>query len=181
MLGEDSGVQTMIEYPEIAANVGAKPRATVLETGRAVEVPELPQDAREWVDPCTLSLWVQDEVDALTSDRLGMAGGNIDPEAVRMFELLAFAYATNVLASYEIAAQCKSDPAFRFLSSGQTPFPEEITAFRRRHRGQLESLLTRVFAWVMSTRIGDVRPSLYLDLLQIARDRLDVARHLDEL
>jgi hypothetical protein len=142
---------------------------------------ELPPDVRQWVDPCTLTLWVEDEIDASQPAASKSRRESETERSSEMLPLLAFAYSSNVLQSDEITLACRTHPAFRFLCKGSPPFPHEITRFRRRHRAQLENLLTRVLARVLLSRTRVLNPALYPCLLRDAKDRLDSARHLDTL
>ncbi|HEY5911537.1 MAG TPA: transposase [Verrucomicrobiae bacterium] len=140
----------------------------------------LPSDAREWVDPCTLTFWVWDEVEAAGAVPTASGLQRREPATATMLTLLTFAYANNVLDSGEIHDACKSDPAFRFLCGGSPPFPEEITSFRRRHRLELQGLLARVFARLISRGNGAVNLTVCPCLWQEAQERLDIARQLDD-
>ncbi len=140
----------------------------------------LPRDAREWVDPCTLTFWVWDEVEAAGAAPTVSGPQRREPATATMLTLLTFAYANDVLDSGEIHDACKSDPAFRFLCDGSPPFPEEITSFRRHHRLELQGLLARLFARLISRGNGAVNLTLCPCLWQEAQERLDIARQLDD-
>lgn len=131
---------------------------------------DLSGDVRQWVDPCSLALLVSDEAEL---ESMGFAGEGRSRTA--MLRMLAFAYAANVLASEDISTAGHTDAALRWLGGGETPFANEVSGFRLRHRLELESLLTRVLA-----RVFDTWEVSYPDLLREAKDRLDIARHLDD-
>jgi CheY-like chemotaxis protein len=142
--------------------------------GIGVEI--TPRDARDHVDSGTLVLWVQEAAGSLDGPSLS---SQPDSSTTGMMELLTFAYACNVLASDEVRADCEMNPAFRFLCHGSPPFASEITIFRRRNRPQLESALARTLAGVMAHGQKHSLPATRPSLLGAARQRLDIARHLD--
>jgi hypothetical protein len=174
-------MEVTIEHPTIAPKKQAPPQVLQLERRERANTFVLPEDAREWVDPCTLILWVQEEVETLTSACETNSASRWAPGALGMLGLVTFAYASNVLASHEISSLCNSDPAFRFLSENQVPFPSELTVFRRHHRLELQTLLLRVLDRVINTRMLEPNSGTSARLALATRDRLDIARHLDNI
>ncbi len=148
---------------------------TATNSGSVAEIS--PRDARAHVDSGTLILWVQQEVGFLKTPAEGPRPHDNDAE--RLLPLLTFAYACYILEGEQIALACQLDAPFRFLCQGSPPFPAEIIAFRRRHRRQLElalaRTLTRVINQAASQSLACVEPAF----LELARQRLDISRHLD--
>jgi CheY-like chemotaxis protein len=129
-----------------------------------------PRDARQHVDSGTLSLWVQAEVEVLDVSV---------PSSRRMLQLLTYAYACNLLASSQLTVACGVDPVLRFFCDRSPPFASEITAFRRRHRVDLELALARTLARVITRGGNETSGHTHMNFLEVARERLDIARHLD--
>lgn len=134
---------------------------------------QLPEDVREWIDPCALALIVREETE------VGLWGTAAQLPGLDLSRILAYAYATGRLASDDISAACHDDPALRWLGRSQTPLAHELTSFRRRNRLQLENLLTRIFARVLDAKADASGGTRYPQLLNTAKTRLDIARHLD--
>ena len=136
-----------------------------------------PRDASEHVGTGKLTLWVQEQVGSLD----GCAPSSRHSSTVEMLQLLTFAYACNVLASDEITVACRANPALRFICNGPPPSAHEITNFRRRHRAELELTLAGTLAKVVTRGQDQESSGRHKNFTEVARQRLDIARHLDTL
>ncbi len=142
--------------------------------GFSVSLEKLPADAREKVDAVKVATWAREETRALTGAPRLVASES----STLMLQLLAFAYACNVLGSEQIMVACKTNPVFRSLCAGRPPFPPEISSFRRHHREELETVLAAILARVMQELTPATQVSLAA-LIESAQERMNIARHLD--
>ncbi len=147
---------------------------------------ELPANLRMWFCDAVIACWIEQELNSLEEDRPASRGSlwpDPDSDATRMLSVLVFGYASLVFGSDEIAAACRSDPAFRRLGHDQTFFPDELRSFRRHHRPILELVLAGVFIRAITRKFGLTSALLPIeleqDLRQHASERLDLARHMD--
>ncbi len=140
----------------------------------------MPTDLRLWACVPTILAWIEQEIYANTpgsslSDRCGHNTG--------LLRVLTFGYATQVFASEEIAGECRTNSLFQRLCGGGAPFGHELRTFRRRNRILLERVLRGVLMRAILHKFGLVAASvpaeLEEDLQQHARERLNIARHLD--
>ncbi len=138
---------------------------------------KLPPDARERVEPEVLADWVRAEVQAFTKSWENPP--TVSGRTAALLEVLAFAYACNLLASEQISLACNTDPALRLLCGVDPPFPAELASFRRRHRAELVKILAGTFARIMQEQRPEESPTSRSAMLESARERLDMARHLD--
>ncbi len=100
-----------------------------------------------------------------------------------MLSLLAFAFASQVFASEDIARACRREPVFYRLCHGCPPFAHELLRFRRHNRPALERALTRLFTRALLCKFGldseRLPAELQEDLRAHAAQRLTLARHMD--
>jgi hypothetical protein len=143
--------------------------------------PQFPRDLREWTDACTLMVWVDEAIQALSweADPVAAMAGSRPGTFLR---LLSFAYACGVYDADDIRRKCGSDTVFRMVSEDQAPFAEELATYRRRHRGFIAATLAHVLAQAIRDRLG-IAGSLTSDcnhsISDNAKERVNTARHLE--
>jgi hypothetical protein len=86
-----------------------------------------------------------------------------------------------MFSSQEITRNCGTDVWLQHCFGDAIPFRSELVSFRRRHRVGLEEVLLRILRSAVSSAGVDREESLELNQAAIleARERLDIARHLD--
>jgi hypothetical protein len=140
----------------------------------------MPTDLRSWFCVPTILAWIEQEVLQISG---ASNAANARKNVSGMLRVLTFAYATQVFASEEIAKECRGNQVFQWLCCGSTPFSQELRSFRRKNRLLLEKILSGLFMRAILHRFGLVAASvpeeLRVDLSEHARERLNIARHLD--
>jgi transposase len=105
------------------------------------------------------------------------------PQAI--LRVLCYAYATSVFSSEEVRRRCYSDPIFIGLCDGSPPFAEELMNFRRKNRGLIAALLSRVLQKVFRQKFEIKEFHGLAGLRKLCTDtaveRLNIARHIDRL
>lgn len=144
---------------------------------------ELPANLRMWFCDSVIACWIELELKNLGDADCASSCSDSWGEVADMLSVLVFGYAGLVFGSDDIAAACRSDPAFRRLCHEHSPFPGELRNCRRRHRSLLERILTGVFIQAIKRKFGLSSALLPIeleeDLRQHAAERLDFARHMD--
>lgn len=147
---------------------------------------ELPLDLGEWVDRHQLLSWIEEAVGTLDWNHpevVAYLQRNPNFRPRMLLTLLAFAYATGIFGSEDIADRCETDPLFRSLCDDRAPTAAEVNRFRRENRGLLKGVLVPTFARVVREKfaLGDLLlpPGLKRWFVQHAVERLDLARHTD--
>jgi len=141
-------------------------------------------DVAESVDPDALANCVGEEVGHFCqSNEVPKNFSAQEPNRRELLGVLTFAYARRVYDSEEIAQRCQTEPNFRRLCNGHTPFTSELIRFRRHYRPLLVTVLANVLMRAAETVLNEPKPtlnaSLKRQLLCQATARLDTARHLD--
>ena len=146
----------------------------------------LPSDLTEWVEPCRLMEWAEEEVARLDWKQPEVVDHLRRHPAYRpkmMLALLAYAYATQLFASEEIVRRCYEDTVYRLLSEGKAPARADLARFRRENRGLLRGILYQLLVRAIKERfsLGTILlpPGFKRYLLDNAIERLDMARHMD--
>jgi hypothetical protein len=145
----------------------------------------LPWDLGQWLDPCQLSHWIAEEVEALdwASEELTHyleTHPAYHPKI--LLNLLTFAYATATFESDEILRRCFADSNYQTICNGHVPVSTSvIRRFRRENRGLLKWSLLQVFKRVVRKVTGHswLPAGIKRTLLGAAITRLDLARQLD--
>lgn len=150
----------------------------------SVTTPAPPADIVELVDPAALVNCVDEEVAHFCqSSEMPENFSAKEPNRRELLGVLTFAYARRVYDSEEIAHRCQTEPAFRRLCNGHTPFTSELIRFRRHYRPLLVTVLANVMMRASETVLNKPNPAshaaLKRQLLCQATARLDTARHLD--
>jgi transposase len=110
----------------------------------------LPPDMGEWLEEGHLAWFVIDVIDKVDTTDLhkrhpndGVGRPAYNPDM--MLALLVYAYCTKVRSSREIERLCKSDVAYRILSSDEQPDHSTIAQFRRDFKDFAKKLFGEVF------------------------------------
>jgi hypothetical protein len=146
----------------------------------------VPWNIAEWVDNETIRAWVEEEIGALDWS---------NPEVIRFLEenpnfrprvlltILAYAYSTGHYESDEISHLCATDAMLRAICGHPAPSKRALERFRRDNRGLLKSLLAQILKRALRAKYGlntaVLPPGLKHHLVELATERLDVARHMD--
>ena len=98
-----------------------------------------------------------------------------------MLGVLVYGYLTGQFESDEIVSGCYADPVLRELSSGIAPASRDLKSFRREHSGFIRNALAHLLRRIVDFRFGDTTrgTDLRRALLDLASERLEVARHMD--
>jgi len=145
----------------------------------------LPEDLREWVSTGTLISWLEEHVEELglrhpSLHQSPLAQGTPSPKA--LLRILVFACGTGVLDDQEVARLCHSDVAYRLLSDGTHPWPNELAGFRRKHRDLLVQALEELSLRSLQSRYApneiDFGKPLTDQLRNRAMDLVNTSCHL---
>jgi hypothetical protein len=100
-----------------------------------------------------------------------------------LFSLLAYAYCTGVYESREISHLCSTDSVLRAICGEHLPSTRLLERFRRENRGVLKWLLVQILKRALRAKHNlntSMLPSgLKQHLVNLATERLDLARHMD--
>ena len=166
-------------------NQAERSRSSGLE---AAEYLAIPMDVSLWVSKRQLRRWVEDSVESLNwaSPKLAeLIRRHPESEVKALFCTLTLAYLTGNFSGEEIVEAAARDAEFRAIRPAAPPRPEELTAFRRLHRGLLKQALADVLCKVVKARFAEDsdRPLLSSQLrraiFENAVERLNIARHMD--
>lgn len=146
----------------------------------------VPWNIAEWVDVSTLRGWVDEEIGALhwsspELQKFVAENPNFRPRV--LLTLLSLAYSTGHYESEEISHLCASDPELRAICGPALPSTRALDRFRRENRGLLKWVLVQILKRALRARYNlnlSVLPAgLKQHLVQLATERLDIARHMD--
>jgi hypothetical protein len=101
-----------------------------------------------------------------------------------LLSVLLYAYAGQIFASTEIVQACGSNSALQKLCGANPPDSTHLESFRRKHRVLLEGALAEILLRVVRHKYAHLEklpPGLEFSLLATAVDRLDTARHMDNI
>jgi Transposase domain (DUF772) len=160
--------------------------ALEMQTRESEERLVLPWDLTEWVEKKQLLQWADEEIGGLDWSSLELAEHlKAHPEyrPKSMLCLLTYAYATGVYESDEIVRNCYEDEAFRTFARDWIPTAHAIARFRRDNRGLLKWALEQLLKRALRSKysLGDMLlpPGLRRHLMDLAAERLNMARHMD--
>jgi hypothetical protein len=146
----------------------------------------VPWNIAEWADAKTIRAWVCEEIDALDWSSAELAkflrdNPNFRPRV--LLTILSYAYSTGNYESEEISHLCASDPELRAMCGQNLPSSRALDRFRRENRGLLKWVLVQILKRALRAQYGlnpSVMPAgLKQHLIQLATERLDMARHMD--
>jgi hypothetical protein len=146
----------------------------------------VPWNIAEWVDPLVIRQWVEEEISTLDWNnpellKFLQENPNLRPRA--LFSLLAYAYCTGVYESREISYLCSTDSVLRDICGEHLPSTRLLERFRRENRGVLKWLLVQILKRALRAKHNlntSMLPSgLKQHLVNLATERLDLARHMD--
>jgi transposase len=109
----------------------------------------LPVDMADWVPETDLVHLLLDAVDLMDLSRFEAhytkRGAGAPPFAPRLLvSVLLYAYASGHRSSRQIERLCGRDAGFRLIVGAQVPDHSVIARFRKRHRGDLETLFVEI-------------------------------------
>lgn len=146
----------------------------------------VPWDIAEWADAQTIRAWVCEELDSLDWSSPELAKFMRDNPNFRprvLLTILSYAYSTGNYESEEISHLCASEPELRALCGQNAPSSRALDRFRRNNRGLLKWVLVQILKRALRLKYGlnpSVMPAgLKQHLIQLATERLDMARHMD--
>jgi len=133
---------------------------------RSDERLSVPWNIAEWVDTQTVRAWVEEEIATLDW---------------RNPELLTFLRENPNLRARVLL--CATEPALREMCGDNLPSTRMLERFRRENRGILKWVLVQILKRGLRTRYNlntSMLPAgLRQYLVDLATERLDVARHMD--
>jgi hypothetical protein len=179
--GNDRGA---LLYPRRLVNT-----LTVMRTAtrqRSDERLAVPWNIAEWVDTQTVRAWVEEEIATLDWTSPGLLAflrENPNLRARVLLTVLGYAYCTGVYDSEEVSGLCATEPALRAICEDNLPSTRMLERFRRENRGILKWVLVQILKRGLRTRYNlntSMLPAgLKQYLVDLATERLDVARHMD--
>jgi hypothetical protein len=146
----------------------------------------VPWNLTEWVDGEAIRSWVAEEIDSLDWSNPELLkflreNPNFHPRA--LLTLLSYSYSTGIYESEEISRLCGTDTTLRALCGPQPPSTRALERFRRENRGLLKWLLVQILKRALRAKYGlnttMLPPGFKQHLVELATERLDVARHMD--
>ena len=162
---------------------------TVMRTAtrqRSDERLAVPWNIAEWVDTQTVRAWVEEEIATLDWTSPGLLAflrENPNLRARVLLTVLGYAYCTGVYDSEEVSGLCATEPALRAICEDNLPSTRMLERFRRENRGILKWVLVQILKRGLRTRYNlntSMLPAgLKQYLVDLATERLDVARHMD--
>ncbi|MCI0745005.1 MAG: hypothetical protein L0Y58_06330 [Verrucomicrobia subdivision 3 bacterium] len=146
----------------------------------------IPWDLSEWIERTVLRAWVDEEVGSMdwsNPELIEFLRANPNYRPREVLTLLGYAYATGVYESEEISRLCVADKIMREICAGHFPSTRALERFRRDNRGLLKwvlaQILKRAFRAHYNLQSGLLAAGLKHHLVQLAVERLDLARHMD--
>jgi hypothetical protein len=153
---------------------------------RSDERLSVPWNIAEWVDNQTVRAWVEEEIATLdwkNPELLAFLRENPNLRARVLLTVLGYAYCTGVYDSEEVSGLCATEPTLRAICGDQLPSARILDRFRRENRGILKWVLVQILKRGLRTRYNlntSLLPAgLRQYLVELATERLDVARHMD--
>jgi hypothetical protein len=146
----------------------------------------VPWNITEWVDAEAIRGWVTEELDSLdwsNAELLKFQSENPNFRPRVLLTILGYAYSTGNYESEEISRLCNVDPTLRLICGTPPPSTRALDRFRRENRGLLKWVLVQILKRALRAKYGlntSVMPAgLKNHLVELATERLDVARHMD--
>jgi hypothetical protein len=146
----------------------------------------VPWNITEWVNGETIRGWVEEEIAALdwsNPELLKFLGENANFRPRVLLTILSYAYSIGNYESEEISQLCAADGTLRSICGQPVPSTRALERFRRDNRGLLKWVLVQILKRALRAKYGlnpTVMPAgLKNHLVELATERLDVARHMD--
>ena len=159
---------------------------TSMTPERSDERLSVPWNIAEWVDVAVIRGWVEEEIASLdwqNPELLKFLRENPRFRARVLLTILSYAYCTGVYESEEVSRLCAVDPTLREICSEEFPSTRMLDRFRRENRGLLKWVLVQILKRALRAKHGlntSILPAgLKQHLVDLATERLDVARHMD--
>jgi transposase-like protein DUF772 len=160
--------------------------ATASAQQRSDERLSVPWNIAEWVDPATIRAWVEEEIATLdwqNPELVKFLRENPKLRARVLLTILSYAYCTGVYESEEVSELCATDPTLRQICGEDVPSTRMLDRFRRENRGLLKWVLVQILKRALRARYNlntSMLPAgLKQHLVDLATERLDLARHMD--
>jgi Transposase domain (DUF772) len=146
----------------------------------------VPWNLGEWVEPETIRAWLAEEIDSFdwsNPELLKFLHENPNFRPHALLSLLSYSYSTGVYESEEISRLCGIDATLRAICGQPLPSTRALERFRRENRGLLKWLLVQILKRALRAKYGlntaMLPAGLKQHLVELATERLDVARHMD--
>jgi hypothetical protein len=148
----------------------------------------IPLDLTEWAPVDQLRDWIVANVATLdwtNAEIVELLQTHPDFQPRALLNTVVFAYAVGIFGAEEIARSCSTNPDFRTLRPRLPPIVSDLKQFRRGNRGILKWALADVISRALKSQLieGPSLEALPMGLrrymLDNARARLDLARHID--
>lgn len=146
----------------------------------------VPWNLTEWIDAQAIRQWVDEEIATLdwnNSELLKLLRENPKLRARELLTALSFAYCTGIYESQEVSELCGSDLILRSICGESLPSTRMLERFRRENRGLLKWVLVQILKRALRSKYSlntSMLPAgLRQHLVDLATERLDVARHMD--
>lgn len=146
----------------------------------------VPWNLTEWVDAPSIRQWVDEEIVTLdwsNPELLKLLRENPKLRARELLTILSYAYCTGVYESQEVSELCASDPILRSICGENLPSTRMLERFRRENRGLLKWVLVQILKRALRAKYNvntSMLPAgLRQHLVDLATERLDLARHMD--
>jgi hypothetical protein len=146
----------------------------------------VPWNIAEWVDAQTIRAWVEEEIATLdwsNPELVTFLRDNPNFRARVLLTALSYAYCTGVYESEEVSRLCSTEPALREICAENLPSTRMLDRFRRENRGLLKWVLVQILKRALRARhnlnTSMLPAGLKQHLVDLATERLDLARHMD--
>jgi hypothetical protein len=146
----------------------------------------VPWNIAEWVESKTLRAWVSEEIDTLDWSNPELAQFLHSNPKFRprvLLTILSYAYCTGTYESEEVSHLCTTDQTLREICGEEFPSTRALDRFRRENRGLLKWVLVQILKRALRARynlnISILPAGLRQHLVELATERLDLARHMD--
>jgi hypothetical protein len=153
---------------------------------RSDERLSVPWNIAEWVDAQTIRAWLEEEIATLDWDNpelVNFLRENPKLRARALLTILSYAYCTGVYESEEVSHLCGTDAILRAICGEDFPSTRLLERFRRENRGLLKWLLVQILKRALKAKhnlnTSMLPAGLRQHLIDLATQRLDVARHMD--
>lgn len=153
---------------------------------RSDERLSVPWNIAEWVDAQTIRAWLEEEIATLdweNPELVKFLRENPKLRARSLLTILSYAYCTGVYESEEVSHLCATDAILRSVCAEDFPSTRLLERFRRENRGLLKWLLVQILKRALRAKhnlnTSMLPAGLRQHLIELATQRLDVARHMD--
>lgn len=128
--------------------------------------PPLPADLAEWLGAVRLTRLTHDAVESVeASHGPGPHQTSNEPSSSALLKLFTYGLARGISESDELERRAVKEPALRHLCANSQPSASDLRRFRRRHRAEIETALSRVLgaAWGECEGQSNLAPALALE------------------